>query len=566
VRGNEPCEEIVPSRSAWTRGTKRVNACFVMVLCFFVTSPTHAQFLGKDAAEWSAELARGDEAQRRHAAFALGKLRAAAVPVSAALKRAAQADRSAKVREAAAYALGEIALHAAPFAQDRNLQSVLKKALRDGDPLVRRSACYALGCLGNEAAAARTDLEATLKDEHPEVRQTAAWALGYCGDEAAPALRAALGDADAVVVRDAAASLGQLDPAACRIAVNDLAQLALHADVEVRKKSLLALIGVVKRADAKGSKITGPLQKAVIDGDEEVRRSAAFALCNIGGKEAAPATGVLLEALRDGDLDVKRQAAAGLGNIGAAAERAVPDLIACVRDGDVELRWNAALALGGIGPKAEAAVEPLAAILMARQQPTALRSKAAVALSMIGPVKAAEAALPKLLAVASNPMDDRDVRERTMLAIRIHNSNLRNYDAVPTAFMKILTEPRTKDNSVIRQNCAYLYGMVYGPKSPPEVFPVLLEFLQNESLTVYSGTATVVGAASQEATPGKASSQELTEGDGRRLALDALSVIGPNIVRQHPEILEQVRRLADSERTTPSFRKQCKAYLRTVMP
>jgi HEAT repeat protein len=542
------------------------SAVVVVALTLLAAPKAHAQFLGKDANEWAAELARGDDAQRRRAAFALGKLRGAAMPAIGALKRAAESDRSAKVREAAAYALGEIALHEVALGKDADLVALLTKSLRDGDPLVRRSAAYALGCLAADGASARQDVEAVLADENAEVRQTAVWALGSFGDEAAPALRRALADADALVIRDAAMSLGQLDARASRVAINELAQLAGHADAEVKKKALLALVGMVKPADAKSSALTAPLQRAVLDADEEVRRGAAFALCNIGGATAAPAIDVLLETLKEGDLEAKRQAAAAFGNIGPAAERGVPELMTHLLDPDAELRGNACMALGGIGRKAEAAVDPLVAILTQRKEPAALRAKAAVALSLIGDVKSAAAAVPKLLAVASNPDDDGRVRERTMWALRVHNTGLRSFPDVPTAFGRILTEPATKDNRMVRQDCAYLYAMVFGPKSPPEVFPVLLEYLKDESLTVYSSTTTVVGGASQETTPGRTASREIGKGDGRRLVLDALTVIGPGVVRNHPEILEQIARLAESERAEPSFRKQCRDYLRTVTP
>ena len=38
------------------------------------TATANAQFLGKKANEWAADLERGDESLRRNAAFALGKL------------------------------------------------------------------------------------------------------------------------------------------------------------------------------------------------------------------------------------------------------------------------------------------------------------------------------------------------------------------------------------------------------------------------------------------------------------------------------------------------------------
>ncbi len=536
------------------------------VLLPLLTSSATAQFLGKGTSEWAADLERGDEPQRRNAAFALGKLGQTALPAAPALKRAAAADKSAKVREAATYALGEIALRAVALGKDADLQNVLSKLLGDNDPLVRRSAAYALGCLGTDASAARTAVETALRDERPEVRQSAAWALGRLGDEAIPALRGVLADADPLVLRDAAGSLGQLEPRAGRVAVNDLARLATHADVEVKKVALFALVGMVKPADAKSSGITAPLQKALLDGDEEVRRNAAFALSNIGGTTAAPAVDVVLEALRNGDIELKRQAAAAFGNIGPAADRAVPDLRACLQGPDQELRINASLALGGIGRKAESAVAPLAAIVANRQEPTAVRAQAAVALSLIGDVKPAIAAMPQLLAVVSNPDEDGKVRERVMWALRVHNVNLQSLPGVSAAFKKILVEPGTNDNRMVRQDCAYVVAMVFGPKAPPEVFPVLLEYLKDETVQVYRNTATLVGGAAQETTSGKTSSRELGEGDGRQLALDALTKIGAANVRNHPEIIDQVRRLADSDRTVAAFRQKCRDYLRTVAP
>lgn len=528
------------------------------------TSTAPAQFLGKNNSEWGAELRTGSEPQRRNAAFALGKMEGQALQQVGALKKAV-ADPSPKVREAAAYALGEIGLKQVSLGKDADLQTVLVEALRkDSDAHVRRSAAFALGCLGADAARARTVVETALDDKDPAVRQSAAWALGRLGDESIPALSRALKDQDPLVLRDAALSLGQLDPKASRIAVDDLARLATYPDAEVKKAALFALVSIVKPVDAKSGSITAPVQKALLDGDEEVRRNAAFALSNIGGPTAAPAVDVLMEALRNGEVEIKRQAAAAFGNIGPAADRAVPELIACLKVGDPELRSNAVLALGGIGPRAEAAVTPLVGIVANRKDPAADRSAAAVALSKIGDVKSAVAAVPKLLAVVSDPTEDGKVRERVMWALRVHNINLRELPGVSQAFRKILVERSTQENRMVRQDCAYLTGMLYGANAPPEVFPVLLEYLKDDSLQVYRDTATLVGGTAQETTTGKTSTRELGEGDGRKLALDALTAIGPAVVREQAAIVAQIRRLADGPRLAPSFRQQCREYLKTL--
>ena len=61
----------------------------------------------------------------------------------------------------------------------------MKKALKEDDqPRVRRSAAFALGAFGPEAAPARDDLIAASKDASAIVRQNAAWALGKLGKAA----------------------------------------------------------------------------------------------------------------------------------------------------------------------------------------------------------------------------------------------------------------------------------------------------------------------------------------------------------------------------------------------
>src|SRR5437764_6898233 len=74
-----------------------------------LVSPTMAQsFLGKRESAWLKELQDGQDKERRSAAFALGKVGPVSNSALAALV-AVLKDNDAAVRDAAAYALGEIA-------------------------------------------------------------------------------------------------------------------------------------------------------------------------------------------------------------------------------------------------------------------------------------------------------------------------------------------------------------------------------------------------------------------------------------------------------------------------
>src|SRR5262249_29578939 len=160
----------------------------------------------------------------------------------------------------------------------------------------RRSAAYALGCLGNRAGSVLVPLQNALHDPEPAVRQNAAWALGRLGGDAAPALGSALKDSDALVRRDALAALGALQPvdAARPVVAAVLVCFRTDADAAVRKTALtllVALVGPQQRSAA------DDFCRALADADVEVRRNAALALSNVGGPRAAEAVPVLREAL-----------------------------------------------------------------------------------------------------------------------------------------------------------------------------------------------------------------------------------------------------------------------------
>lgn len=538
----------------------RTSLAFIVAL--LVVVPVRAQvFLGKGTQEWVRDLEKGTSATiRRNAAFALGKI--GANDGLRPLKKAV-ADSDAKVREAAAYALGDLGKQSLAASRDPDLAPLLAKLLTDTDPMVRRSAAYGLGCLGSDAMVAEPALKIALQDERPEVRQNAVWALGQMGSTTAPAVRTALSDGDPLVRRDAAAAMGQFEPTSVRPAIGELAGLCSDSHMETRKAAVAALVRVVSPED---TKVASAIQKVLNDDDEELKRNAAFALSNIGGKEAAPAVFVLLDTLRRGNVDLRRQSAIALRNIGPDAAPAVPELIKVLRDPDGELRKSAAFALGGIGPAAEAAVNPLVDVLADGKENKDTRVEAAVSLSRIGDVPAALKAVPTLLKVLTDGSVDAQVRERIVWSLRVHNVRLRKIDGVFPALAKVLDEPKRNDNRMLRYDCAYMIGVFQGADSGSSTLDTLNEFLKDETILIYVNKKSTVQGGGQETGSGKSTVKEVGKDDGRVMAVQALTNVGPAILRKRPDIVAQLRRLADDTKTLPGLREDSRKLLEKIGP
>jgi len=178
-------------------------------------------------------------------------------------------------------------------------------SLEDQDPIVRKEAAEALGCIGTEAATAIPALTRTLGDEKRWVRNAAAWALGQIGSEAIPALVQALEDQDASKRVAASWGLGYIGSEA--------------------KEAIPALV------------------KALGDGDETVCQAAAWALGEIG----SAAVPTLTQILENEDLaaNLREFAAIALGHAGTEAEEAIPNLILALEDESEEVRTGAKIAL-----------------------------------------------------------------------------------------------------------------------------------------------------------------------------------------------------------------------------
>ena len=132
-----------------------------LVLVTLLTSSSsapaqEAKFLDKDPYYWIEQLDSPSPRARRSGAFALGKLGTAAFThrgIEPLAARIGEQESDADVRDAAAYALGEIALSLRPYADGVKVWTAISPTLlhalsEDKDARVRRSAAYAIGRRG----------------------------------------------------------------------------------------------------------------------------------------------------------------------------------------------------------------------------------------------------------------------------------------------------------------------------------------------------------------------------------------------------------------------------------
>ena len=177
--------------------------------------------------------------------------------------------------------------------------STLIQALQDPDAKVRQRAAYALGDIRTETAV--RGLIQALQDADADVRRSVAYALGKIGTETAvPALIQALQHSDAVVRRSAAYALGKIGT---ETAVRALIQALQDPDAWVRRSVADALGKIGTERAVRG------LIQAFQDSDPQVRRNVADALGKIGTETAVRA---LIQALQDPNAQVLRQSSEGI--------------------------------------------------------------------------------------------------------------------------------------------------------------------------------------------------------------------------------------------------------------
>jgi len=235
---------------------------------------------------------------------------------------------------------------------------------------IRRSAAGVLAT--SESAKAIEALKKAMGDGDSVVKLVAAQALGRRGNlEAVKYLVDLLGEDEGKIRSDAAAGLGTLGPKAVPVLVKHLNDtLALLKGKEGDRKPKYTAWGIVsglgriaEQAGAEAEPALEVLLKAAECGDEDVRRIAAVALTHFAGEKAIAA---LANCLKDADKGVRWQALVALEKHGAAA---LPTLLAALDD--AALQGFVAEAVGRVGD-AES-VKPLLDRLGAAQDAAKVR-------------------------------------------------------------------------------------------------------------------------------------------------------------------------------------------------
>ena len=528
------------------RWSPRKSPALALGLVIASSAPLSAEqsgFLGKPANHWTDDLKPAQPVPvRRSAAFALGKMGGQAFDRLPRLVEALN-DPDASVRDAAAYAIGEICASLGPDAAsqwDLTGPALLNALAKDTDGHVRRSAAFALGSQGRNAASAEKALRTALRDPDPIVRQQAARALGRLVEvepEAVQALCGSLADADALVRRDAAQALGQLGQPAALPAIRPLlARFMEEKDANARRAALDALVSLVGPDERADKALVRELLKALRTDDDDVRRAAALGLGNIGGPDAAQAVGPLCELLRQDDPLFQSQAAAALANIGPQAALAVPALTDALSASDAATRRNAAFALSAIGPRALPAVAKLVALLDSKQ-PDDVRRYAAEAIHKIGPE--AMEAIPALKRALKEDKS-KEVRVKAVMALGNHEFTARG---VREALEETLPETRD-DMAVVRYNAAVVLTDHLKENVSVKTIDVLQAALFDRDLSVYAGSSARVKGTGGEAATGDSRVSEANNGDGREVIALALAEIGRRANR--PKIIEGLEDTARS--------------------
>jgi len=288
---------------------------------------------------------------RQNAAWALGRIGAGVDGLREAL-----ADGEALVRRDAAHALELIARTSGKAAASAAGHDLIRMAAKEKDGVVRKAALAALARVaGPEHADACAALHPILEDRDGDTRRGAAFALAAAGGEhlkkAMPVLEAALSDADQTVQELAAAGLAGIGAEAESAVPALAAALTKSTAPNVRRNCAIALGQVGKRCGEDGVKALAaalkPRPGARGEAEDEVRHMAAEALSHVGYPANKLAVPAILDAIAaDTNVQVRLRCVEALFNLhdldGEGVTPTLTKVLAETADEPVLVRYNCA--------------------------------------------------------------------------------------------------------------------------------------------------------------------------------------------------------------------------------
>lgn len=252
-----------------------------------------------------------------------------------------------EVRQEAALALSQIG----PAAKSA-VPALVKRLGTEQEPSILLAVIFAIGKIGEPAAAAVPVIETMRAEGDDQRRVVTAWCLAAIQpddnderDRSLQTLIDALQNPDRRVRIVAAQGLLDLNPKPADV-MPQITQLMRTANEETTRDILDTLASLGKDAV--------PALIEALD-DEQVRLQAIQIIGRIG-PNASGAVPALIRALSEQDPTTQAEVLFALASIGPQAEAAVPGAVAALGDNDPAVRFGAVYALGRVGPPAAKAI------------------------------------------------------------------------------------------------------------------------------------------------------------------------------------------------------------------
>ena len=133
------------------------------------------------------------------------------------------------------------------------------------------------------------------------------------------------------------------------------------------------------------------------------------------------------------------------------------------------------------------------------------------------------------------------LRQRAVLALG-HLDDPEQAGVMP-ALIAVLSETDA-ESRLVRYDAAVVLGILLGPRAPEKAVDVLLEYLHDKSIQIYTGSDTKVSGVGREARAPETTVTQTFASDCRYQAALALGRIGPRANR--PEIIRILKEAAQA--------------------